>query len=385
MAAKVLLVDSGPLSQAVVKEALEKAGYEVSTAGTGAAALQQVAIAQPQVVVLDLTLPDADGVAVCRRIKENEEAPVVLTTSRLRPGGDDRLLSFGAGADDYLAKPYDPRDLVARVGALLAGQQEPSGRRRAPARVFSFYSAKGGAGTTSICVNAAAALAAAAKGEGGVVVADLVLPIGSVGLTLGLEEERSLVSLAALDPAQITPQAVEECLLSRPRLGFRTLLGSPDPARARLVSPNTVEAAFNSLRRLTDYALVDVGGALSRISMPVLQMSDRIVIVLAFSRAALHLTKVSIDFLIGEGIAPQKLLLVLNRPGVSVSEDLNRSDIEDYLDRPLAFAVPYEGNRFTEAANEGLPLVIKDREATASMVIEELASRLLSVGGAPRG
>jgi Flp pilus assembly CpaE family ATPase len=83
---------------------------------------------------------------------------------------------------------------------------------------------------------------------------------------------------------------------------------------------------------------------------------------------------------VAEGISPQRLLLVLNRPGVSVVEDLNRSEIESYLDRPLAFAIPYEGNTFTVAANMGVPLVVKEPDSTAAMVINDLAAQLLNLG-----
>jgi DNA-binding response OmpR family regulator len=382
MATKVLVVDSGPLSQAVVKEAFEAAGFEVATAGSAVAALQLAFTFRPDAVVLELALPDLDGVEVCRRLKTGPGgAPLVLTTSRRREG-DDRLRSFAVGADEYVPKPFDPRDMVARVQSLLASQQEAVPAPAAPktGKVFTFFGAKGGTGTTSICVNAAAALARGAQGTGSVVVSDLVLPIGSVGTMIGLGGGDSIASLAAQDPASIDEKLVESHLVSLTQLRFKALRGSANPAEARRMNPAAIEPIFKALRSLGSYVLVDVGGALSRISMPVLQMSDKIVIVMAFSRAALDMTKVCLDFLVAEGISPQRLLLVLNRPGVSVVEDLNRSEIESYLDRPLAFAIPYEGNTFTVAANMGVPLVVKEPDSTAAMVINDLAAQLLNLG-----
>lgn len=384
MATKVLVVDPGPLSQAVLKEAFEAAGFEVVTTGSGVGALQVAVTARPQVVVLDLTLPDMDGLEVCRRLKESPlGAPLVITTSR-RGLGDDRLRSFSAGADEYIAKPFDPRELVNRAQSLLVTKADevtvPTPTKASSGRLFAFFGAKGGTGTTSVCVNTAAALARATQGATKVVVTDLVLPIGQVASMVGISEggSQTIIDLSLRQPEEIDAKLVESHLVHLTQSRFEVLVGSPNPAKARAMNPGVVEPIFKALRSLADYTLVDVGGALSRISMPVLQMADRVVVVVAFSRAALQMTKVCLDFLTGEGIPPRNLVIVLNRPGVSVVEDLNRSEIESFLDRPLAFAIPYEGNKFTAAANSGVPLVLKEPDATAAMVIGDLAQHLIS-------
>lgn len=127
MAQKVLIVDDDRTVSDVVCRYLEHAGYQVSHVGDGAAALAAVGERPPHLVVLDLMLPGIDGLEVCRRLRARPDAiPIIMLTAR----GDeaDRVLGLQLGADDYLSKPFSPRELVLRVRSVLrrAGG-EPAG------------------------------------------------------------------------------------------------------------------------------------------------------------------------------------------------------------------------------------------------------------------
>ena len=127
MGQRVLVVDDDRTVADVVCRYLEHAGYEVEHAGDGAAALDAVSRRPPHLVVLDLMLPVLDGLEVCRRLRERPDGvPIVMLTAR----GDeaDRILGLQLGADDYLGKPFSPRELVLRVRSVLrrAGG-EPAG------------------------------------------------------------------------------------------------------------------------------------------------------------------------------------------------------------------------------------------------------------------
>ncbi len=123
--AQVLVVDDDAHIREVARFALVRAGYTVLLAGDGAAALARIARGGIALVVLDILMPELDGLAVCRQL--HGTVPVVLLSSR---GEEvDRVLGLDLGADDYLAKPFSPRELVARVGAVL--------RRAAPPAVIA--------------------------------------------------------------------------------------------------------------------------------------------------------------------------------------------------------------------------------------------------------
>lgn len=119
--AKILVVDDDPQIRDVVRIALTHAGHEVVTASDGAAALVHFGREAPDLVVLDIGLPEMDGREVCRQIRRRGEVPVVFLTAE----GDeiDRVVGLELGADDYVVKPFSPRELVARIGAVLKRTQ----------------------------------------------------------------------------------------------------------------------------------------------------------------------------------------------------------------------------------------------------------------------
>lgn len=117
MAWRVLVVDDEPGIRHVLRGYLEADGFEVSEAGTGEDALAQLRRRPPDVVLLDVMLPDIDGIEVLRRIRTFSEVYVVLVTARSEE--TDTLVGLGVGADDYVTKPFSPREVVARVKAVL--------------------------------------------------------------------------------------------------------------------------------------------------------------------------------------------------------------------------------------------------------------------------
>ena len=117
MADRILLIDDDPRLAAMVAEYLGGAGYRVSTAGDGMHGLQRLEREPYDAVILDLSLPDMDGLEVCRRLRPRWDIPVLMLTAR----GDamDRIVGLELGADDYLPKPFEPRELLARLRAIL--------------------------------------------------------------------------------------------------------------------------------------------------------------------------------------------------------------------------------------------------------------------------
>ncbi|WP_405400690.1 response regulator transcription factor [Streptomyces microflavus] len=129
---RVLVVDDDPTVAEVVVGYLHRAGYAVERAGDGPAALERFAAARPDLVVLDLMLPAMDGFEVCRRMRAHGPVPVIMLTAR----GDeeDRILGLETGADDYVTKPFSPRELVLRVESVLrrAGAGTPAAEEARP-------------------------------------------------------------------------------------------------------------------------------------------------------------------------------------------------------------------------------------------------------------
>jgi two-component system alkaline phosphatase synthesis response regulator PhoP/two-component system response regulator ResD len=128
----ILVVDDERNIVELARMYLESDGYRVETAGDGAAALERARALKPALVILDLMLPIVDGWEVCRRLRTENDVPIVMLTAR--SDDVDKIVGLEIGADDYLTKPFNPRELVARVKAILRRSQ----RAAQPGKVLTF-------------------------------------------------------------------------------------------------------------------------------------------------------------------------------------------------------------------------------------------------------
>ena len=124
MVERILVVEDDAGVRTFLEEYLESKGYRVQVAADGAAMLRTLAQSEIDLVILDLSLPDEDGIDLARRVRAGSDVPIIMVTGR--GATDDRVLGLEAGADDYLPKPFDERELLARVRSVL--------RRRTPGR-----------------------------------------------------------------------------------------------------------------------------------------------------------------------------------------------------------------------------------------------------------
>ena len=117
MTQRILLIEDDVRLAGLVSEYLGEAGFRVAQVGGGRAGLERLAREPQDAVVLDLTLPDVDGLDVCRELRKRFDVPVLMLTARGEPA--DRVVGLELGADDYLGKPFEPRELLARLRAIL--------------------------------------------------------------------------------------------------------------------------------------------------------------------------------------------------------------------------------------------------------------------------
>ena len=127
----ILLVDDEPNIVELARLYLEREGFRVASEGDGLAALERAEKDQPALMVLDLMLPGLDGYEVCRRLRAQSDVPIIMLTAR--DDDIDKIVGLELGADDYLTKPFNPRELVARVKAILRRSERAPGRHEAAA------------------------------------------------------------------------------------------------------------------------------------------------------------------------------------------------------------------------------------------------------------
>ena len=134
MAARVLVVEDAPTVSEVVERYLLREGYEVAVAADGSEGLRLAREWAPELVVLDLKLPQVDGLEVCRQLRRDSQVPIIMLTARSEE--TDRVVGLELGADDYMVKPFSPRELVARVKSVL--RRASSGPVQAPGGTLRF-------------------------------------------------------------------------------------------------------------------------------------------------------------------------------------------------------------------------------------------------------
>ena len=129
----ILVVDDEPKIVRLAQDYLERGGFRVQAVGDGKSALVAARQSRPDLIVLDLNLPELDGLDVCRTLRRESDVPIIMLTARVEE--TDRLIGLELGADDYIVKPFSPRELVARVRVVLrrvqSGVIQPAGLLRA--------------------------------------------------------------------------------------------------------------------------------------------------------------------------------------------------------------------------------------------------------------
>jgi DNA-binding response OmpR family regulator len=131
MSARILVAEDDPKQADVLRRYLEREGYAVFVVHDGRSAIDEARRRRPDLLVLDVMMPRIDGLDVCRVLRAESDVPIIILTARA--GEDDLLLGLDLGADDYLAKPYSPRELTARVRTILrraGGERARPGERR---------------------------------------------------------------------------------------------------------------------------------------------------------------------------------------------------------------------------------------------------------------
>ena len=196
MSEKILIVDDDLDTLRLVGLMLQRQGYQISAATNGQQGLDKAFEEDPDLILLDLMMPDMDGYEVTRRLRQNPSTlstPILMFTAKTQL--DDKVAGFEVGANDYLTKPTHPSELQARVKTLLAraGDKKNTASLGADENlgyVIGILGARGGLGVTTLAVNLAAGLLTKTKSE--VIVAEMLPGQGALGLEMGLNYSTGL-------------------------------------------------------------------------------------------------------------------------------------------------------------------------------------------------
>jgi pilus assembly protein CpaE len=295
---------------------------------------------------------------------------IIILSARGKP--EDVMNGMNAGADDYIIKrPGADIQLIGKVRALQGQPRKAPEPETLHSEILSFISAKGGTGTTSVCVNTAYALARQ-NPNAEILIVDMVFPIGTVGMSLGFESHKTVAKLTH-EPT-IDRNTVEKYASAKTRWGFRILLGANDPQEAAELAVGQVTPLFDVLRTMYDYILVDFGRGLSRISIPIIEISERIVLILTPDISTVKGSRLIMDHLSSLDISLDRVFVINNRTVGRVwttAEDIER-EIGTRVDMMIPFTIEY----MTMAINAAVPFMERFPDHSASASFTDIAQRL---------
>ena len=352
----ILLLEQDAQTADTVRSVLGKVGYAVTVSADADETLRLAS--DHALVIIGFLRGRRSAQDVCRAVRA--EPALVNVPAMVIAQADDveeRVRFLEAGADDVIAKPFDARELEARVEALLvrfhrsigeASSGGPGGARQ----VIVFFSPKGGVGTTTLAVNVA--LASAEGRPGRVVLLDLDLQWGQAATQLNLRPGLTVAELSRDEQAFREPDLLRT-YLERHEPGLAVLCAPQRPELGELLRPDQVTGLVAGMRGLFDVIVIDAGSTLDERSLALFDAADAIVFTVSPEIAALKALHSLLETLSDTGSSGAKTSFVVNH--VFAREMLKLRDIENTLAARVTMEIPFEPVLYLKAVNEGIPVV----------------------------
>jgi pilus assembly protein CpaE len=378
-ASTILLLETAPATDETIAGILIGAGYTVDRTADPEEAIANAA--DHQLVMIDIASGPRTAIEICQQIRSTpglSQVPVMCVSAS--DDVEERIRFLEAGADDVMARPFDARELEARVEALLLRFQRSKdvapvvsrdgltvGRAR---RAVAVFSPKGGVGTTTIATNVA--VAAASKRPDRVVLIDLALQFGGVATHLNLRPRQTLADLVRDDSAMREPELLRG-YASRHDRGLHVLAAPAAPEAAETITPAHVGRILTTALEAYDLVVADAGSTLDERTLTAFEAADTIILPVYAEIAALKAMHALLEYMNETGSIALKSMFVLNNP--FAREILKLRDVESALGSKVAFELPYDPFLYLKAVNEGIPIVVgAARSAPAERLLRLSAS-----------
>ena len=388
MGDKILIIDDDLDTLRLVGLMLQRQGYQISAATNGQQGLEKAFEEDPDLILLDLMMPEMDGYEVTRRLRQNPstvETPILMFTAKSQL--DDKVIGFEVGANDYLTKPTHPTELQARVKALLARMSEKRGgaivsKNDKYGYVIGVLGARGGLGTTTLAVNLAAGLHGRTRSE--VIVAEMLPGQGALSLDMGISNSKGLVDLLSINKlSEITREKVRESLVHHAS-GLKFLLASDRPRDMNLVNQTAnYEATIRAIAGLARFVILDLGMGLQPFAEKTLPFCDQVLIVLEGVPNTIIHTKALINDVSGLGVNRKNIYAVLNNR-VRSDTQLPSSQVQEKLNHEIISTLTPAPELFVQATRMQTPALLCQPESLTARQISKLVDFIVEREALPK-
>jgi pilus assembly protein CpaE len=383
---RVLVVDDVSETRENIRKLLQfEADIEVvGTARTGREAVQLTEELRPDVILMDINMPDMDGISATELIRQRNPASQIIILS---VQGDPNYMrrAMLAGARDFLTKPPMADELISAVRragdmarqerakvvqttASVAAVAQPSmGAGLVDGRIIMVYSPKGGTGVTTIAVNLAITLN---NDETRVVLVDGNLQFGDVAVFLNEQGKNTILDLAPRTD-ELDPEGVEGVMLKHAGSGLRVLAAPSKPEHADHVSSDQFAKLIKYLRQIYPYVVVDTSHMLNDITLAALDVCDVLVLVVTQDIPAVKNVRLFLDLMSTIGIQRERLCFIMNKYDKRIS--ITPEKIGENLKQPIVSVIPFDERIVIPSVNRGVPFMIDNKTQPIARTIFSLA------------
>jgi pilus assembly protein CpaE len=354
----------------------------IGTAASGAEAIEQATKLQPDVVLMDINMPDMDGITATERLSSHVPTAAVVMMS-VQGEADYLRRSMLAGAREFLVKPFSSDELTASIRQVYSREKEKAGRAVAAqairtqdptteGQVVAVFSPKGGVGRTTIAVNLA--VAAAVELGKKVTLVDASFQFGDVAVLLNLNpKDKSMAELVPELEQGRDPDSVETFTLTHSS-GIHVLLAPPSPEMAELITPAGVKHVIEILRQHSELVVIDCAAWFNDTLLGILDLADVVLTVLTLEITSIKNIRLFLEVAEQLGYS-HKIRLVLNRADTTLG--IRVADVEHSIGRKVDDMIVSDGRAVVYALNRGVPFVLSNRESQVSQDVLRLATSIV--------
>jgi CheY-like chemotaxis protein/MinD-like ATPase involved in chromosome partitioning or flagellar assembly len=380
MAEKILIVDDDLDTLRLVGLMLQHQGYRINAASSGIQAISIVQTDKPDLILLDIMMPEMDGYEVARKLRADQNTntiPIIMFTAKTQV--DDKVEGFEAGADDYLTKPTQPRELFAHVKAVLARGKKSSAAipvtptSRTRGYVTGVMAVKGGLGVSTLALNLGISLRARSKKN--VIIAEFRPGFGTMGLDLGFLNPEGLCRVLESPPEDITQTTIENELFQH-KSGVRLLLSSYDPANAKYITNvDHFDAIARYLAYMAPHIVIDLGPGITPITDRILTHCDEVIVVLEPIPSTIVRTLSLVEELTKKGFGEGRINTVLyNRQRTEMQYSLAQVQME--YRHPISIVFTAAPELTYQCSKANVPLVMQHPDNLTSQQFAKLADNI---------
>ena len=374
MPQKILIADDDVETLRLIGLMLQRQGFEIAAATNGAQALEMSQTASPDLIILDVMMPDMDGYQVTRRLRQDAstaDIPILMFTAKSQV--EDKVTGYEAGVDEYITKPIHPAELVARVKALLSrAKSRPATPSAERGYMIAVIAPKGGLGASTLTLNLAISYAQRVKSE--VIAAEMRPGHGSWAQDLGYNAKEGLNNLLKAKPFEIRNNNVESELVRTTYNGVRLLLADSEISDVDLVGASAqLEAVVRTLPFLAPMVLLDIGVPVLPKLDRVLAFCDEVMLITEPFPASIRGTKRYMQELGNCGFGKSKLLSVVMINRIRADIQLTITQVQESLGQTVAQVIPPVPEIAYQAALQYLPIVKLQPDGLIAQQFKRLA------------